>query len=85
MLWIQIHSNPKRQDDDTVIRQRLAGAQTEMAHYPEFDYLVINDRFEAALDDLCAIVQSARLGQTGQQQRLSDVLAGLLSSSPASQ
>lgn len=67
------------QDDDAVIRQRLAGAQAEMAHYPEFDFLVINDRFDEALNDLAAIVHSTRLGQTGQQERFEDVLAALLS------
>lgn len=67
------------QDDDEVIRTRLAGAQEEMAHYAEFDYLVVNDDFEHALADLRAIIHSQRLRQGRQQQALAETLRNLLS------
>lgn len=47
-------------DAPDVIEQRLALAVAEMRHYGEFEYLVINDRFDVALTDLQAIVRAAR-------------------------
>lgn len=49
------------QDDDTVIATRMAQAQSEMSHYAEADYLVINDDFDIALADLAAIFRGHRL------------------------
>lgn len=66
-------------DEGEVIAQRLAGARDEMSHYPEFDFLVVNDDFQRALADLQAIVYSQRLVQSRQQKRLSTALQGLLS------
>jgi guanylate kinase len=45
------------QDDAEVIAARMAKALDEMSHYNEFDYVVINDDFEAALADLRAILE----------------------------
>lgn len=70
-------------DDESVIARRLAGACDEMSHYPEFDFLVVNDDFQRALADLSAIVYAQRLTQSRQQKRLSVVLQSLLS--PSSQ
>ena len=44
-------------DSDTVIERRLQDAGHGIEHWREFDYVVINDRFEQALEDLLAIVQ----------------------------
>ena len=44
------------QDPPEVIERRMHEAVAEMRHYPEFDYAIVNDRFEAALADLRAIV-----------------------------
>lgn len=44
-------------DSDAVIERRLQDAGHDIAHWREFDYVVINDRFEQALEDLLAIVQ----------------------------
>src|SRR5450432_2672378 len=43
-------------DSDAVIQRRLQDAAHDIAHWTEFDYVVINDRFEQALADLQAIV-----------------------------
>jgi guanylate kinase len=43
-------------DSDVVITRRLQDAAHDIAHWNEFDYVVINDRFDAAVDDLVAIV-----------------------------
>ena len=66
------------QDSDAVIAGRMARAREEMAHYPEYDYLVVNDRFEAALGELASVLVAERLRRARAEARLSDVLAGLL-------
>ncbi len=48
------------QDDDAVIAQRMAKARAEIEHYPEFDHVIVNDRFEEALADLQALIVSGR-------------------------
>jgi guanylate kinase len=49
------------QDAPEVITARLAVAQAEMAHACEYDYVIINDDFNIAVQDLCAVVRAARL------------------------
>ena len=49
------------QDSDAVIRRRLASAQEEISHAPEFDYVIINQDFEVARQDLQAIIRVERL------------------------
>ncbi|OGI48442.1 MAG: guanylate kinase [Candidatus Muproteobacteria bacterium RBG_16_65_34] len=44
------------QDSPATIARRMAEAVSEMRHYPEFDYVVVNDDFDAALSDLRAII-----------------------------
>ncbi|MCG8427218.1 MAG: guanylate kinase [Chromatiales bacterium] len=67
------------QDSDEVIARRMRDARSEMSHYPEYDYLVINDLFDQALEELRAIITSQRLrlaSQTGHlQERLKSLLA----------
>jgi guanylate kinase len=45
-------------DSDEVIRRRLRDAAEDLGHWNEFDYVVINDRFEQAIEDLQAIVEN---------------------------
>lgn len=53
--------NNRGQDSQQVIARRLAAAREEMSHVSEFDYVTINDDFQTALEDLCAIVRTQRL------------------------
>lgn len=46
----------RAQDDETTIDRRMAEAISEISHYREFDYVVVNDDFEVALGQLDAIV-----------------------------
>ena len=46
----------RRTDSDQVIARRLADAATDMSHCTEFDYAVVNDRFEQAVADLQSII-----------------------------
>lgn len=69
------------QDDDQVIARRMRDAVTEMSHYQEFDYIVVNNDFERALSELKSIVIANRLAKDRQQQNLKTLLASLLTSS----
>jgi len=69
----------KRQKDDiAVVEERVAMAKVELEHYSEFDYLVVNDDFAKALDDLVCIIRAERLQVDVQQQVLADLLEELL-------
>lgn len=68
------------QDDATVIERRMRDAISEMSHYDEYDYLIINDDFQVARDELTAIVLSRRLRLPVQAGRQAGLLAGLLAS-----
>ena len=46
----------RAQDDDETINKRMSDAQNQMQHFNEFDYLVINDDFNSALNDLNLII-----------------------------
>ncbi|NRP14758.1 MULTISPECIES: guanylate kinase [unclassified Marinobacterium] len=65
-------------DSDEVIAGRMAQAESEMSHYGDFDYLVINDQFDTALDQLAAIFTANRLEMAVQQQAQQSLLAELL-------
>jgi len=56
------------QDSPAVITRRIDAAREEMRHCGEFDYVIINQDFASAVDDLNAIVRAARL--RGAQQRV---------------
>ena len=65
-------------DSDEIIQRRMRDAVSEMSHYPEYDYLVINDRFETALVELKAILLAQRQRLARQQARHPALLEGLL-------
>ena len=56
-------------DSDEVIRRRLAAARAEMRHVNEFDYVIINNELQTAVEDLAAIVRAARLSCPNQRRR----------------
>jgi guanylate kinase len=51
----------RAQDSEEVIRRRLASAEEEISHAPEFDYAIINSNFDEATRDLQAIIRVERL------------------------
>jgi guanylate kinase len=51
----------RSQDSEPVIHKRLVAAAKEIENYPEYDYILINDRLEQSIDELKAIVLSERL------------------------
>jgi len=66
------------QDSDETIERRMADARSELSHYPEFDYLVINGVFDQALAELRAIVTAERLREPRQAARFGVELAKML-------
>ena len=62
-------------DSADVIARRLAAAEAEMRHAGEFDYVIINDILEQALDDLRAVVRASRLTVAAQRARHADLFA----------
>ncbi|UOG92363.1 MAG: guanylate kinase [Candidatus Thiothrix sulfatifontis] len=67
------------QDSAATIQRRMRDAQAEISHYREYDYLIINDDFATALDDLACIFRSERLklaAQMQQHQALFNALVG---------
>ncbi len=71
--------NARAQDDETVINKRMHEAISEMSHYVEFDYLIINDDFDEARDNLAAIIKGNRMLHEHQLQKHAELLAELLS------
>ncbi|HSN63318.1 MAG TPA: guanylate kinase [Azonexus sp.] len=65
-------------DSTEVVERRLAAAQAEMRHVGEFDYVIINDGLEQALDDLRAVVRASRLDLAGQRARHAALFARLI-------
>ena len=62
-------------DSAETIARRLAAAQAEMSHAGEFDYVIINDRLDQALEDLRCVVRASRLTCAGQRSRTAALFA----------
>jgi len=65
-------------DTDAVINRRLQDAAQDLTHWAEFDYVVINDRFETALADLQAIVEDRGAHLVAQRPEVTRLAAALL-------
>ena len=66
------------QDSEAVIGQRLAAAREEMSHFDEFDYVVVNEHFDTAVDEMCAIFTASRLRREAQAARHAGLVEALL-------
>lgn len=66
------------QDSTETISRRMRDAVLEMSHYHEYDYLIVNDIFEQALNELKCIITTYRLKQIRQHEKLHALLANLL-------
>jgi guanylate kinase len=65
-------------DSEETILRRLADARRDLEHAGDFDYIVVNDDFETALDEICAIVEHRRRGETSPKRDYASLLADLL-------
>jgi len=66
-------------DSEEVIERRIADAVSDMRHFSNYDYLIINDDFEKAVSELCAVVISRRVAVNRQADERSDIISALLS------
>ncbi|WP_460822591.1 guanylate kinase [Lysobacter olei] len=67
------------QDSEAVIQQRLAAAREEMSHYGEFDYVIVNEHFAVAVDEMCSVFTASRLRREQQVARHGRLITALLS------
>jgi guanylate kinase len=68
----------RRTESDAAIARRLADAVGDMSHWNEFDYVVVNDDFPRALEDLTRIVDSKGEALRANRPALIPLLAELL-------
>lgn len=66
------------QDDEAVIERRMRDARAEVSHVHEFDYLVINDVFDEALEELGCLIRAVRLRRSLQVRRHQALVDSLL-------
>lgn len=67
------------QDSAETIAKRMAEAISEMSHYNEFDYVIVNDDFQTALGELKSILTAERLKLETQTLRHKQLIEQLLS------
>ena len=66
------------QDSEETIAKRMAEAESEISHYNEFDYVIVNDDFQQALAELKAILTAERLKLASQEIRHKALIEQLL-------
>ena len=64
-------------DDAAEIGRRMAAAREEIAHWPEFDHVVVNDSFDAAVESVRAVLHAARLATARQTGGLREFVSRL--------
>ncbi len=68
----------RRTDSASVIERRLADAPTDMSHWAEFDYVIINDRLELAVAELKSIFEGTAetnmVGDVGLVARIESIV-----------
>jgi guanylate kinase len=80
---LQQRMRNRGQDTEAVIAKRLAAAREEMSHVGEFDFVIVNEHFDAAAAELRAIFVAQRLRQPTQARRHEALIRALLGQDPA--
>jgi guanylate kinase len=62
-------------DSAETIERRMASARDDISHVLEFEYIIVNERFESAVADLVAVVRAARCSREQQTQRHTKLIA----------
>ena len=71
------------QDSEEVMARRLAAAREEMSHFDEFDYVIVNEDFDTAVDEMCAVFTASRLRREAQARRHGALIKALLAGEQA--
>ncbi|MFC3854056.1 guanylate kinase [Salinispirillum marinum] len=75
---LQERLEKRAQDSAVVIARRMRDAISEMSHYSEYDFLIINDDFYKALDDFCSVFIAQRMRTPMQVRMQEGLIQGLL-------
>ena len=73
----------RAQDSEETIARLLGAARDEMSHFGEYDYLIVNDDFDEAVDEMCAIFVASRLRRDRQVAKYGALLDALLAEDAA--
>jgi guanylate kinase len=82
MTELQSRLHRRAEDSEEVIATRLANSRSEIAHWREYDYVIINDDLNAAFDAVQSIVKAERL-RRDRRHGMFDFVRGLLEETPA--
>lgn len=66
------------QDSPEIIARRMSKARSEIAHWDEFDFVVINDDFQDTLDNIRSIVRHGKPARSEPPEKLHTLVAELL-------
>ncbi len=75
---LQARLMTRKQDSDAIIANRMQLARQEMSHFHEFNYVIVNQDFDTALDEMVSIVKAERLHTVVAAEKLAPILANLL-------
>lgn len=81
---LQQRMRNRGQDTEAVIAKRLSAAREEMSHVGEFDFVIVNEHFDAAAAELRAIFVAQRLREPAQARRHAALIRVLLGQEPGS-
>ncbi|HLB41567.1 MAG TPA: guanylate kinase [Gammaproteobacteria bacterium] len=68
----------RNQDNPDIIQKRLTDVKEAISHINEFEYVVINDDFAIALQDLNTVIKAEHLRLSRQSQKFADLIKNLL-------
>lgn len=81
MTELQSRLHRRAEDSEEVIAMRLANSRAEIAHWREYDYVIVNDDLNAAFDAVQSIVKAERL-RRDRRHGMFDFVRGLLEETP---
>ncbi|AJD40700.1 guanylate kinase [Rhizobium sp. SEMIA 4085] len=81
MTELQSRLHRRAEDSEEVIAQRLANSRAEIAHWREYDYVIVNDDLDTAFDAVQAIVKAERL-RRDRRHGIYDFVTKLLEETP---
>ena len=73
----------RAQDSEETMARRLGAARDEMSHFGEYDYLIVNDDFDEAVGEMCAVFTASRLRRDRQVAKYGALLDALLAEDAA--
>jgi guanylate kinase len=61
MVELEKRLRTRAQDSDDVIAKRMSKSENEISHWPEYDYVIVNENVDVAMDELRTIVAAERM------------------------